>query len=167
MSSSTQTIDSWPREGLRLITGFFFIGFALLLSAFIARENAVSHNARVVAYMLCTAVLILGILILLFHRAVEIDPVRRQASRILLLHRFVIHRKSWPFEDFRCIAVRHGSDEGTYFCSVTLRHLSGREIGLRSFVLTGIGLSDDAVSFLRNLEETTGLQYEGNAAKPA
>lgn len=160
MSNSTQTFDSWPKEELRLLTGFLFIGFAILLWAFLSHQTMVSSGARLIVCALAAALLLIGVTVVVVRRLVIIDPVHREVLRVMLLHRIVIHRISWPLENFRCIFVRHGTDEGSHFISVGLRHSSGITVWLRSFQSPPVGLSEEATDFIKHLSETTRLPYE-------
>jgi hypothetical protein len=160
MSNSAETFDSWPREELRLFSGFLCIAFAVLFWWFFSNHIAASSAARLIVYALVGASLLLGVGLVLFRRLVVIDPVHRQASRVVLLHRIVVHKTSWPLESFRCIFARHGTDEGSHFASVGLMHSSGTEVWLRSFQSPPVGLSEEAAAFVSHLSETTGLRYE-------
>lgn len=145
---------------MRLLSGFAFIGFAIVFWAFFTEELAASFIGQVAFYGLVGLSLVVGISLVLFHRAVVIDPLLRQASQVVFLHRVVVHRRVWPFQEFQCIVVRHATDEGSAFSSVSLKLSSGSEVWLRSFGSPPVGLSEEATSFINNLVEATGLRYE-------
>lgn len=173
MSQLAQTYVTSPRGKLRVWCGVFLLGIpilfvlALLLDSE-AREAVVAGSVRpLTLVLLCLLVAVsiaAGIYFTLFERLVGVDLERGHVTVTVRVFGVSLHRRVWRLTEFQKIEMRHGHyGEGPsdiFQSNVGIRHSSGFVLWLRGFWSHSTEPSSEALAFLQELSESTGLPYD-------
>ena len=177
MSHIGQSFITTPRGRARVWCGVFFLGLPLLLLLGwvldpSAGEWHVTGMARLVSITLLSALGVAsissGIYCVFFERLVRLDPENGRVTAVIQIWGTTIHRRTWQLSEFRHIELRHrpygeGASD-TFQTDVGIRHSSGFVLWLRGSWSSAAGPSSDALSFTRELSDTTGLLYDKRVA---
>jgi hypothetical protein len=170
MGQLPTTYITTPRGKSRFWGSILALGVpALLVYIYVAdpAEWHVSGMTKLLCQLLLLAMLVAmfaaGLYLALFVRTVVLDIPGGGVTRLTRVFGKIIHRKGWSLSEFTRIELRHycaGSDTDTFQSDVGMRHGSGGVVWLRAFLIKSDKPSPEALTFAKELSETTGLQYE-------
>lgn len=172
MSAVPTTYVISPRSRSRVWGGILALGVPTLLVYVFAADPSsrvwhVSGIAKVLCQFLMVSMLVtafaVGLYVTLFVRTVVLDIPGGKVTRLTRIFGKIIHRKVWSLSEFTRIALNHhsaGEDTDTFQSDVGIGHRSGAIVWLRAFLVNSDKPSPEALTFMKELSEITGLRYE-------
>lgn len=172
MSGIPTTYVISPRGRNRVWGGILALGVPTLL-VYVYAADPSSHEWHVsgIAKLLCQFLMVTmlvtmfaaGLYFTLFVRTVILDIPGGSVIRLTRLFGKIIHRKVWSLSEFRRIELNHrcaGQDTDTFQSDVGIGHRSGGIVWLRAFHVKSDKPPTEALAFVKELSEMTGLRYE-------
>lgn len=174
MSQFPTTYVISPRGKSRVWAAIFALGLPTFLAYNYfypadpsSSEWHVSGAAKVFCQFLLVVILggmfAAGLYLTLVVRTVVLNIQLGSVTRLTRVFGKIVRRKVWSLSEFTRIELTHrcaGSDTDTFQSDVGMRHRSGEVVWLRPFLIEGEKPSPEALTFVEQLSEATGLRYE-------